>query len=71
MGCALVLLVNLASAQETKVLNGQVEAPGKDVVGVVVQNITSKKAVITGFNGQFSIQVQETKVSPSCSYYRI
>ncbi|WP_435624950.1 hypothetical protein [Flagellimonas sp.] len=58
LGCVLVLFLNLVGAQETKVLNGQVEAPGKDVVGVVIQNITSKKAVITGFDGQFSIQVQ-------------
>nr|WP_299000686.1 hypothetical protein [uncultured Allomuricauda sp.] len=58
LGCALILTLIHTRAQENKLLEGRVEAPGKDVVGVVVQNITSKNAVITSFDGQFAIQVQ-------------
>lgn len=55
----LILSIIHTRAQESKLLNGRVEAPGKDVVGVAVQNITSKNAVITSFDGQFAIQVKE------------
>ncbi|MEM9363811.1 MAG: hypothetical protein AAGA43_14320 [Bacteroidota bacterium] len=58
LGAALVFALTQIQAQETKVLNGRVEAPGKDVVGVVIQNITSQNAVITSLDGRFGIQVQ-------------
>lgn len=58
LGGALTLALTHIQAQETKVLNGRVEAPGKDVVGVVIQNTTSQNAVITSLDGQFGIQVQ-------------
>ncbi|RDY58100.1 hypothetical protein [Flagellimonas nanhaiensis] len=55
----LILVFNAAAQQdELKDLNGRVVAEGRDVVGVVIQNISSKKAVITDVNGNFSIQVQ-------------
>lgn len=55
---ALVLGCLLSQAQETRPLNGRVEAKDKDVVGVVVQNISSNNAVITDLEGRFSIPVQ-------------
>lgn len=45
--------------QESRVLQGRVEAQGKDVVGVVVQNISAKNAVITDLSGQFAIRVRK------------
>ena len=56
-----VLLLTLGQiyGQDTKVLKGRVEATGKDVVGVAVQNLSSKNAVITDFEGNFNIPVQE------------
>ena len=49
-----------ASGQDggIKELRGKVEAEGEDVVGVVVQNITTELAVITDVEGNFSIRVQ-------------
>lgn len=41
-----------------KELKGQVYSPDNDVVGVVVQNITTQQAVITDEAGYFSIPVQ-------------
>jgi len=41
-----------------KVLQGRVTSTDKDVVGVVVQNITTKDAVITNFEGDFAINVR-------------
>ncbi|MEZ4811771.1 MAG: hypothetical protein R2819_15550 [Allomuricauda sp.] len=41
-----------------KELKGRVEAEGEDIVGVVVQNISSELAVITDMEGNFSIRVQ-------------
>ena len=42
---------------EVKILQGQVTSEDKDVVGVVVQNTTTKDAVITDLEGNFSIRV--------------
>lgn len=42
----------------TKRLRGRVEATGKDVVGVVVQNSTLQNAVVTDIEGVFSIKVR-------------
>lgn len=51
--------VFFANAQEgKKTLFGRVTSPDKDVVGVVVQNITSRNAVITDLDGNFSIPIQ-------------
>lgn len=49
-----------ASAQSfsNKSLKGRVVAEGKDVTGVAIQNISTKRATITDFNGDFSIQVK-------------
>jgi hypothetical protein len=57
LGCSLILTIIHTRAQESKLLEGRVEAPGKDVVGVAVQNISSKNAVITDFEGNFAINV--------------
>lgn len=46
----------------SKQLRGTVYGNGKDVVGVVVQNITSKKAVITDVDGNFSILVNKNDI---------
>ncbi|MGW9685547.1 hypothetical protein [Flagellimonas sp. 2504JD1-5] len=43
-----------------KVLQGRVYSLDKDVVGVVVQNVSSTRAVITDVNGNFSIPVKLT-----------
>ncbi len=62
--CLLALVIFLvaqsAFAQEgdTKLLQGRVASSDKDVVGVVVQNITTKDAVITDLEGNFSIRVR-------------
>ncbi|MAU15349.1 MAG: hypothetical protein CMH46_07395 [Muricauda sp.] len=42
----------------TKLLQGRVTSTDKDVVGVVVQNITTKDAVITDLEGNFMINVR-------------
>ncbi|WP_190811628.1 carboxypeptidase-like regulatory domain-containing protein [Flagellimonas sp. S3867] len=47
-----------AQQRATKELKGRVYSPQKDVVGVVVQNITSTRAVITDIDGNFSIPVK-------------
>lgn len=49
-----------ATAQDgtTRILNGRVTSTDKDVVGVVVQNISSEQAVITDMDGNFAIHVQ-------------
>ncbi|UII76710.1 carboxypeptidase-like regulatory domain-containing protein [Flagellimonas sp. HMM57] len=56
----LVATIFSTNAQQTSVkqLKGKVFSKGKDVVGVVVQNITTKNAVITDMDGNFSIAVQ-------------
>lgn len=41
-----------------KVLQGRVTSSDKDVVGVVIQNITTKDAVITNLEGDFAIRVR-------------
>lgn len=47
------------SAQDgTKELKGRVSSPDRDVVGVVVQNRGTERAVITDLEGQFSIGVR-------------
>ncbi len=45
--------------QETKTLLGKVIAKGKDVVGVAVQNSSSKMGTITGADGSISILVKQ------------
>lgn len=56
-----LLLAVVANAQDygKKVLRGRVTSVDKDVVGVVVQNISSEQAVITDLDGNFAIQVQQ------------
>lgn len=47
------------SAQDgTKELRGRVSSPDRDVVGVVIQNLGTDRAVITDLEGQFSIGVR-------------
>ena len=53
----LFLLPIVTFAQNKKELNGQITARDKDVTGVVVQNISTKKATITDLDGNFSILV--------------
>ena len=43
---------------ESKYLKGRVVAHGKDVAGVTIQNISTRRATITDSNGNFSIQVK-------------
>ncbi|MBO0322612.1 hypothetical protein J0X14_09920 [Muricauda sp. CAU 1633] len=49
-----------ATAQDSarKILRGVVTSATEDVVGVVVQNISSDEAVITDIDGNFTIRVQ-------------
>ncbi|MEM6540480.1 MAG: carboxypeptidase-like regulatory domain-containing protein [Bacteroidota bacterium] len=47
--------VTLITAQ-TKLLQGRVTADSGDITGVTIQNMTSKRATITDFNGNFSIR---------------
>jgi len=47
-----------AQEGDDKVLQGRVTSTDKDVVGVVVQNITTEDAVITDLEGNFSIRVR-------------
>lgn len=42
----------------TKVLQGKVVSPDKDVTGIAIQNLTTQRATITDFEGNFSIRVQ-------------
>ena len=42
---------------KSKIINGKVVSPNKDVTGVTIQNITSKFATISDFEGNFSIRV--------------
>ncbi|MBW8243728.1 hypothetical protein K1F50_13030 [Muricauda oceani] len=61
--CLLALLIFAAQgvfAQEgdVKILQGKVISADKDVVGVVVQNVTTQDAVITDLDGNFSIRVR-------------
>lgn len=60
LACMAFFLVLFASAQdgEGKMLTGKVTSEDEDVVGVVIQNITSDEAVITDFEGKFAIDVQ-------------
>ncbi len=48
----------LAQEGSVKILQGRVTSPDKDVIGVVVQNTTTKDAVITNLEGYFSIRVR-------------
>ena len=54
------LTVHWGFSQESdsKVLQGRVTSLDKDVVGVVVQNITTNDAVITNLEGNFAIRVR-------------
>jgi len=55
---SIILFFGLSlNGQSSKNIKGQVSAIGKDVTGIVVQNISSNKAVITDVDGKFSIQV--------------
>ena len=61
----LVLVISfplVSIAQTSKLIKGKVVALGKDVTGVVVQNITTDKATITDFEGAFSIRVSVNDV---------
>ncbi len=55
---------------QTKELRGQVVSSSGDVVGVVVQNIASQKAVITDIDGYFSIpaKLNDTLVFSAVQY---
>ncbi|WP_431163439.1 hypothetical protein [Flagellimonas beolgyonensis] len=69
----LFFLVGLARAQDgEKTLFGRVTSLDKDVVGVVVQNITSRNAVITDLDGNFSIPIQlnDTLVFSAVNFIR-
>ncbi len=52
--------VSVVSAQKGthKLLRGKIVVQGVDVTGVTVQNISSQRATITDFEGNFSIQVR-------------
>lgn len=56
----LCCMVFLATAQDkpSKELKGRVTSADKDVVGVVVQNISTEQAVITDMEGNFAINIQ-------------
>lgn len=70
------LLINFSSGfsqtQEFTELKGRVYAVNTDVVGIVVQNTTSKRAVITDLNGRFSIgvRVNDTLVFSAVQFKR-
>ncbi|MFD2099486.1 hypothetical protein [Flagellimonas iocasae] len=70
----LFLLAFSTYAQDgpTKIVRGQVTSDAEDVVGVVVQNISSKDAVITDIDGNFSIRVQlnDTLVFSAVNFQR-
>ncbi|NAY92473.1 hypothetical protein GTQ34_11130 [Muricauda sp. JGD-17] len=57
---------------QSKELRGQVISSDGDVIGVVVQNISSKRAVITDIDGIFSInaQLNDTLVFSAVQYRR-
>ncbi len=55
--CLLTLSV-FAQRSKTKELRGRVYSFDKDVIGVVVQNVSSTSAVITDVDGNFSIPVK-------------
>ncbi len=63
-----------ATAQDGpgKELRGRVTSTDKDVVGVVVQNISSQQAVITDMDGNFAINIQlnDTLVFSAVHYQR-
>ncbi|WP_431128145.1 hypothetical protein [Flagellimonas flava] len=56
----------------TKQLRGRVYSTNEDVVGVVVQNLTSQRAVITDIDGNFSILValQDTLAFSAVQFQR-
>lgn len=71
----LLLLVSFSGFtqnQESKQLRGRVSSRNSDVVGVVVQNISSERAVITDIEGNFSILVKlnDTLVFSAVQYKR-
>ncbi len=73
--CALLVLVSffgLAQDQNSKQLQGRVSSRNSDVVGVVVQNVTTERAVITDVDGNFSILVKlnDTLVFSAVQYKR-
>ncbi len=70
----LCLSAFLAMAQDggRKILRGAVTSATEDVVGVVVQNISSEDAVITDIDGNFTIraQVNDTLVFSAVHFHR-
>ncbi|MEO9510867.1 MAG: carboxypeptidase-like regulatory domain-containing protein [Flavobacteriaceae bacterium] len=54
----MAVVFSTAAQNGARELRGKVYHKDKDVVGIAVQNITSNKAVITDFNGNFSIPVR-------------
>nr|WP_297785345.1 hypothetical protein [uncultured Allomuricauda sp.] len=48
----------LAQTGGSKILRGRVTSDDKDVIGVVVQNVSTDDAVITDVDGNFSIRVR-------------
>ena len=71
----LFLIASIAiQAQQTgtKQLRGKVYSTHKDVVGVVVQNLSSQRAVITDMDGNFSILVsrQDTLAFSAVQFQR-
>ncbi len=55
------LLCAIGHGQDSpsKLLKGKVTSPSGDVMGVTIQNSTARRATITDFDGNFSIQVSE------------
>lgn len=58
LGC--LFCANCIFAQNpSRIIRGRVVSPKKDVTGVTIQNITSQRATITDFEGNFSIRAME------------
>ncbi len=54
----LIIFSSFSQQEQVKQLKGKVYSTQKDVVGVVVQNISMKRAVITDMDGNFTIRVK-------------
>lgn len=57
--CFFITSCCILQSQQQKELQGKVVAQGKDVTGVVVRNINSRKATITDEKGNFSIAAKQ------------
>lgn len=55
---SLLFLAAFSVSAQQKELKGKVYSKDKDVVGVVVQNVTTQRAVITDVDGNFSILIK-------------